>query len=85
MAAGSAATEPWDQYIRPVEDAEKETLPLYLCSKVCECLYSLYSLFLCLQAHVCGSVYLCICLNISISVSLNAYLFLCVNYWSRLC
>lgn len=26
MAAGSAAIEPWDQYIRPTEDADKETL-----------------------------------------------------------
>lgn len=38
MAAGSAAIEPWDQYIRPTEAAEKETLPLCLCFKVCECL-----------------------------------------------
>ncbi len=30
MATGSAAIEPWDQYIKPIEDADKETLPMFV-------------------------------------------------------
>lgn len=60
MAAGSAAIEPLDQYVSPIEDAEKETLPVVELKRVNVCL--------CIPLCFCVCGFGDLCLDVSISV-----------------
>lgn len=75
MAAGSAAIDAWDQYIRPIEDAEKETLRLCLCFKVFVCAP------LCVFVSI--STRLCLCISVRLDISISAYLCFCACITTR--
>lgn len=57
MAAANAAIEPWDQYIRPIEDAEEETLPCVCASK---CINVCLRISLCVVSISTSFVYFCV-------------------------
>lgn len=72
MAAGSAAIEPWDQYISP-EDAEKESPPVFVLERVCELLRILVgfcdadrtSVVVDIYARVTIRISVCLCFSLS--------------------
>lgn len=66
MAAANAAIEPWDQYIRPIEDAEEETLPCVCASKCINVCLRISLRVVSISTSLC--VFLCVWISATVYV-----------------